>query len=58
MPSINWQHCVICQVFSLEQLSSSTSKGSFTLISVIVKRKDEVYSRLIDEFKTIENIHT
>ena len=55
--SINWQRCVICQVFSSEQLSSSTSKGPFTLISVIVKRKEEVYRRLVDEFKTIENVH-
>jgi hypothetical protein len=44
-------------VFSSEQLSSSTSKGRFTLISAIVKHKDEVYRRLVDEFKTIENVH-
>jgi hypothetical protein len=48
----------ICQVFSSEQLSSSTSKGRFALISAIAKRKDEVYRRLVDEFKTIENVHT
>jgi hypothetical protein len=40
-------------VFSSEQISSSTSKGRFTLISAIVKRKDEVYRTLVDEFKTI-----
>ena len=38
----------------IKQLSSLTSKGRFTLISAIVKRKDEVYRRLDDEFKTIE----
>ena len=44
-------------VFSSEQLSSSTSKGRFPLILAIAKRKDEVYMRLVDEFKTIENVH-
>jgi hypothetical protein len=45
-------------VFSSEQLCSSTSKGRFTLISVIDKYKYEVYKRLVDELKTIENVHT
>jgi hypothetical protein len=36
----------------------TTSKCRFALISAIVKRKDEVYRRLVDEFKTIENVHT
>jgi hypothetical protein len=45
-------------VFSSEQLSSLTSKGRSTLVSAIIKRKDEVYRRLVDEFKTIENVHT
>ena len=45
-------------MFSSEQLNSSTSKGRFTLIITIVKRKDEVYRRLVDEFKIIENVHT
>jgi hypothetical protein len=45
-------------VFSSDQLSSSTSKGRFTLISAIVKRKGDVYKRLVDKFKTIENVHT
>ena len=39
-------------------MSSSTSKGRFTLISVIDKHTYEVYKRLVDEFKTIENVHT
>jgi hypothetical protein len=39
-------------------LSSSTSKGRFTLISAIAKRKNEIYRRLIDGFKTIGNVHT
>ena len=41
-------------VFIREQLNSSTSKVRFTLISAIVKR----YRRLVDEFKTIENLYT
>ena len=45
-------------MFLSEQLSSSTSKDRFTLISAIVKRKDEVNRRLADEFKTIENVYT
>jgi len=45
-------------VFSSEKLSSSTSKGRFALFSAIAKRNDEVYRRLVDEFKTIENVHT
>jgi hypothetical protein len=45
-------------VFSSEQLSSSTSKCRFTLISAIAKRKVEGYRRLVDEFNTIENVHT
>jgi len=45
-------------VFSSEQLSSSTGKGLNSLISAIVKHKDEVYMRLVDEFKTIENVHS
>ena len=57
-PSINCQRCVIYQVFSSEQLSSSTSKCRFTLISAIAKRKVEGYRRLVDEFNTIENVHT
>jgi hypothetical protein len=42
-------------VFSSEQLSSSTSKSRFALISVIAKHNDEVNRRLVDELKTIEN---
>ena len=45
-------------MFSSEQLSGSTSRSRFTLISTIVKRTDEVNRRLVDEFKTIENVHT
>jgi hypothetical protein len=30
----------------------------FTLVSAIIKGKDEVYRRLVDEFKTIYNVHT
>ena len=43
-------------MFSSDQFSSSTSKGRFTLVSAIVKRKDDVYRGLVDEFKTIENV--
>ena len=46
-------------MFSSEQLSSLTSKGRFALVSAIIKRKDEVHMRrLVDEFKTMENVHT
>jgi len=39
-------------------MSISTSKGRFALISAIAKRNDEVYRRLVDEFNTVENVHT
>ena len=51
-------NAMLCQVFSSEQLSSSTGKGRFALISVIAKRKDEMHRRLVDEFKTTDNVHS
>ena len=55
-PSINWQRCVICQLFSPEKISSSTSKGRFALISAITKRNDEVNRRLDVFFSVVQNI--
>jgi len=48
----------LATLFSSEQLSSSTNEGRFTFISAIVKRTNEVYMRLLYEFKTIKNVHT
>ena len=53
--SIDWQGCIICQVFTTEWLYISTTKGRSTFISAVNKRKDEVYRKLVDEYTTVEN---
>ena len=53
--SIDWQRCIICQVFTAERLCIPTSKGRSTFISAINKRKDEVYKKIVDEYTTVEN---
>ena len=54
-PSIDWQRCIICQVFTAERLCIPTTKGRSTVISAVNKRKDEVYRKLVDEYTTVEN---
>ena len=54
-PSIDWQRCIICQVFTAEWLCIPTNKGRSTFISAVNKRKDEVYRKLVDEYTTVEN---
>ena len=54
-PSIDWQRCIICQVFTAERLCIPTTKGRSTFISAVNKRKDEVYRKLVDEYTTVEN---
>ena len=53
--SIDWQRCIICQVFTAARLCIPTNKGRSTFISAVNKRKDEVYRKLIDEYTTVEN---
>jgi hypothetical protein len=47
-PSIDWQRCIICQVFTAERLCIPTTKGRSTFISAVNKRKDEVYRKLVE----------
>ena len=54
-PSIDWQRCIICQVFTTERLCIPTNKGRSTCISAVNKRKYEVYRKLVDEYTTVEN---
>ena len=54
-PSIDWQRCIICQVFTTERLCIPTTKGRSTFISAVNKRKDEVYRKLVDGYTTVEN---
>ena len=56
-PSIDWQRCIICQVFTAERLffCIPTTKGRSTVISAVNKRRDEVYRKLVDEYTTVEN---
>ena len=54
-PSIDWQRCIICQVFTAERLCIPTTKGRSTVVSAVNKRKDEVYRKLVDEYTTVEN---
>ena len=54
-PSIDWQHCISCQVFTAERLCIPTTKGRSTFISAVNKRKDEVCRKLVDEYTTVEN---
>ena len=54
-PSIDWQRCIICQVFTAARLCIPTTKGRSTVISAVNKRKDEVYRKLVDEYTTVEN---
>jgi hypothetical protein len=54
-PSIDWQRCIICQIFTAERLCIPTTKGRSTVISAVNKRKDEVYRKLVDEYTTVEN---
>ena len=54
--SVNLQRCIVCQVFTSERLCISTNKGRLTILSAVEKRKDEVYRRLIDEYKIVANI--
>jgi hypothetical protein len=41
-PSIDWQRCIICQVFTAERLCIPTTKGRSTVISAVNKRDAEV----------------
>ncbi|VDH98616.1 Hypothetical predicted protein [Mytilus galloprovincialis] len=52
--SIDWQRCTVCQVFTTERLCSLPAKGKATFISAVNQRKDNVYRRLVDEYKTVE----
>jgi hypothetical protein len=54
-PSIDWQRCIICQVFTTERLCIPTTKGRSTFISAVNKRKDEVYRKFVDEYTPVEN---
>ena len=54
-PSINWQSCISCQVFTAERLCIPTTKGRSTFIPAMNKWKDEVYRKLVDEYTTVKN---
>jgi hypothetical protein len=38
-PSIDWQRCIICQVFTAERLCIPTTKGRSTVISAVNKQE-------------------
>lgn len=54
--SVNWYLCVICQVLSNESITSVTEKVKCSLLFAAKKRKDDVYSRLISEFKSLDEV--
>jgi hypothetical protein len=49
----NWELCVICQINTIDILSSATEKGRDALFYAINKRQDDVYHRLYDEFNSL-----
>lgn len=54
--SVNWPLCVICKVSSNEGITSLTEKGKCSLLFAAKKRKDDVYSRQISEFKSLDEV--
>jgi hypothetical protein len=56
-PSINWQRCIICQVFTAERLCIPTTKGWSTVISAVNKRRMKFTENLLTNIQLSKMLH-
>ncbi|CAG2187720.1 unnamed protein product [Mytilus edulis] len=54
--SNQWNLCIICQVSTVEKLSSLSTKGQQTLLDAVNTRKDDVFRRLHDEYSSLTDV--
>ncbi|CAG2222484.1 unnamed protein product [Mytilus edulis] len=54
--SNQWNLCIICQVSTVEKLSSLSTKGQQTLLDAVNTRKDDVFRRLHDEYSSLADV--
>jgi hypothetical protein len=56
-PSIDWQRCIICQVFTAERLCIPTTKGRSTVISAVNKRRMKFTENLLTNIQLSKMLH-
>ncbi|CAG2201224.1 unnamed protein product [Mytilus edulis] len=54
--SNQWNLCIICQVSTVEKLSSLSTKGQQTVLDAVNTRKDDVFRRLHDEYSSLADV--
>ena len=53
--TLNWKHCIICQCSNAEPLICMRDVGTDSFVRSMEIRRDEVYSRILQEMSTMDN---
>lgn len=52
---LNWEQCIICQCSNAEPVICMRDVGKDSFVRAIEFRRDEVYSRILQEMSTMDN---
>ena len=53
--TLNWEHCIICQSSNAEPVICMRDVGKDSFVRSMEIRRDEVYSRILQEMSTMDN---
>jgi hypothetical protein len=54
--TLNWEQCITCQCSNAEPVICMRDVGKDSFVRSMEIRRDEVYSRILQEMSTMENV--